>query len=167
MFTRQHGQWREHYRNLLATLHAPERNKHVAVADLDEVIAGYTGWEIDPAREKATGSILAVDAHHRRDHLGAELGEHAFSHMRAFGTHRSPRRMSSWVICPGSSSGAPRVAVPLGSWLGGSGEHGDAARSRVVRGAGGFRSRSEFGPGVPECRRTRRCSRRSPHRWSR
>ncbi|GGJ56598.1 GNAT family N-acetyltransferase [Streptomyces brasiliensis] len=85
IFTRQHGQWREDYQTLLATLHDPEHNKHVAVADIDGVIAGYVGWEIDLSREHGCISILAVDAHHRRDHLGTELCEHTFSHMRAQG----------------------------------------------------------------------------------
>jgi len=85
IFTRQHGQWREDYQALLAALHAPEHNKHVAVADLDGVIAGYVGWEIDVPREHGRVSILAVDARHRRDHLGTGLCEHAFGHMRAHG----------------------------------------------------------------------------------
>ncbi|MFE6869554.1 GNAT family N-acetyltransferase [Kitasatospora sp. NPDC057692] len=85
VFTRQHGQWREDYRALLAALHTPEHNKHVAVADLDGEIAGYVGWEIDRARERGTISILAVGAHHRRNHLATDLCEHAFGHMRAHG----------------------------------------------------------------------------------
>ncbi|MFJ6617833.1 GNAT family N-acetyltransferase [Kitasatospora sp. NPDC091335] len=85
VFTRQHGQWREDYHTLLTTLHTPEHNKHAAVADLDGQIAGYVGWEIDPAREHGTIGILAVDARHRRDHLATELCEHAFGHMRAHG----------------------------------------------------------------------------------
>lgn len=85
VFTRQHGQWREDYGTLLATLHAPEHNKYVAVADLDGEIVGYVGCEIDPARERGTISILAVDAHRRRDHLATDLCEHAFSYLRAHG----------------------------------------------------------------------------------
>ncbi|MFJ9633925.1 GNAT family N-acetyltransferase [Streptomyces sp. NPDC101175] len=85
VFTRQHGGWREDYRTLLATLHAPERKKHAAVADLDGELAGYVGWETDPAREHGTISILAVDPRHRRDHLATALCEHAFGRMRAQG----------------------------------------------------------------------------------
>ncbi|MFE4976778.1 GNAT family N-acetyltransferase [Kitasatospora sp. NPDC056651] len=85
VFARQHGRWREDYRTLLATLHTPEHGKHVAVADLDGAIAGYVGWEIDPTRERGTIGILAVDPHHRRDHLATDLCEHAFGHMRDHG----------------------------------------------------------------------------------
>jgi ribosomal protein S18 acetylase RimI-like enzyme len=85
IFTRQHGRWREDYRALLAALHAPERGKHVAVADSGGVIAGYAGWEIDLSREHGRITILAVGADHRRGHLGTALCEHAFSHMRARG----------------------------------------------------------------------------------
>jgi ribosomal protein S18 acetylase RimI-like enzyme len=83
--TRQHGQWREDYHALLATLHDPAHDKHVAVADIGGMIAGYVGWEIDLAREHGRIEILAVDAHHRRGHLGTDLCERAFEHMRAHG----------------------------------------------------------------------------------
>lgn len=85
IFTRQHGRWREDYHTLLATLHTPEGNKHTAVAEIDGVIAGYVAWEIDLSREHGRIKILAVDARHRRDHLGTELCEHAFGHMRTHG----------------------------------------------------------------------------------
>ncbi|GAA3514440.1 hypothetical protein GCM10022220_62510 [Actinocatenispora rupis] len=85
IFARQHGHWREDYDPLLATLHDPDRHRHVAVADLDGVPAGYVGWEIDPARQHGSIRILAVDAPHRRAHLGTELCEHAFRHMRTHG----------------------------------------------------------------------------------
>jgi len=86
IFARQHGQWREDYHTLLAAVHAPEHNKYAAVAEIDGVIAGFVGWEIDPSREHGCIRILAVDAHHRRDRLGTKLCEHAFSHMRTHGT---------------------------------------------------------------------------------
>jgi ribosomal protein S18 acetylase RimI-like enzyme len=85
IFARQHGRWREDYHALLAALHAPEHNKHVAVADIGGVVAGYAGWEVDLSRERGCLTILAVDADHRRGHLGTSLCEHAFSHMRARG----------------------------------------------------------------------------------
>lgn len=81
IFTRQHGQWREDYHALLATLHDPAHDKHVAVADIGGMIAGYVGWEIDLAREHGRIEILAVDAHHRRGHLGTGLCERAFEHI--------------------------------------------------------------------------------------
>ncbi|MFI1093829.1 GNAT family N-acetyltransferase [Streptomyces sp. NPDC020917] len=85
VFTRQHGGWREDYHALLATLHDPERDKYVAVADVDGEIAGYAGWEIDHSREHGRITILAVAAHHRGRHLGTALCEHAFGTMRARG----------------------------------------------------------------------------------
>jgi ribosomal protein S18 acetylase RimI-like enzyme len=85
VFARQHGRWREDYLALLPTLHAPEEDKHVAVADVGGVIAGYVAWEVDLSRERGRVLLLAVDAHHRRDHLGTGLCEHAFGRMRARG----------------------------------------------------------------------------------
>ncbi len=85
IFTRQHGQWREDYHTLLATLHAPQHHKYAAIADIGGVIAGFVGWEIDQSRERGRIRILAVDAHYRRGHLGTALCEHAFSHMSARG----------------------------------------------------------------------------------
>ena len=85
VFANQHGGWRADYRELVAGLHDPSRHRHVAVAESEGALAGYTGWRVDPARRNGTVTILAVSVDHRRHHVGTALCEHAFDAMRAAG----------------------------------------------------------------------------------
>lgn len=85
IFAIQHGDWREDYHTLVAGLHDPATHKYVAIAEIDDVVAGYVGWNVDPARRHASVKILAVSAEHRREHVGRDLCEHAFAQMRALG----------------------------------------------------------------------------------
>lgn len=86
VFAVQHGNWRDDYHKQVAELHAPERHSHVAIAEVEDTIAGYVAWSVDPARKKGEVTILAVSSQHRRHHVGTALCEHAFDQMRAFGT---------------------------------------------------------------------------------
>ena len=86
IFSIQHGNWRDDYHKQVAGLHDPDSDKYVAVAEEDDVLAGYVAWAVDPARPvHGTITILAVAAEHRRESLGTDLCEHAFDTMRAQG----------------------------------------------------------------------------------
>ncbi|ATL33136.1 GNAT family N-acetyltransferase [Streptomyces formicae] len=85
VFAVQHGNWRDDYRRQVAELHAPEQHTYVAIADVEDSIAGYVAWSVDPARKKGEVTILAVSAPYRRHHVGTALCEHAFQQMRALG----------------------------------------------------------------------------------
>lgn len=85
VFAVQHGNWRADYRRQVAGLHAPERHAYVAVAEIDDGIAGYVAWSAEPVARKGTVTILAVSAEHRRRHVGTALCEHAFDEMRTRG----------------------------------------------------------------------------------
>ena len=86
IFSIQHGNWRDDYHKQVAGLHDPDSFKYVAVAEEDDVLAGYVAWAVDPARPvHGTITILAVAAEHRREALGTALCEHAFDAMRAQG----------------------------------------------------------------------------------
>ncbi|MFI6513172.1 GNAT family N-acetyltransferase [Streptosporangium sp. NPDC050855] len=85
VFANQHGDWRADYREEVAELHAPERHRHVAVAEIGDAVAGYVAWSVDVARRNGTVSHLAVQAEHRRHRVGTALCEHAFDRMRALG----------------------------------------------------------------------------------
>ncbi|MEU4607936.1 GNAT family N-acetyltransferase [Kribbella sp. NPDC023972] len=85
IFANQHGNWRDDYRKQVAGLHEPAQDKHVAVAEVDRVVAGYVAWSIDSVRRNGSITILAVAADHRRDNLGTALCEHAFDAMRQHG----------------------------------------------------------------------------------
>src|SRR5262245_3175269 len=78
IFANQHGDWRADYHTLVAGLHDPSENKHVAVAEVDDAIAGYVAWAVNPARRNGTITIIAVAAEERRHHTGTTLCEHAF-----------------------------------------------------------------------------------------
>ena len=85
IFDIQHGNWRGDYHELVAELHNPQQHKYVAIAEIDGDIAGYTGWQADPARRHGRISILAVASAHRQTHVGTALCEHAFAGMRTLG----------------------------------------------------------------------------------
>jgi ribosomal protein S18 acetylase RimI-like enzyme len=85
IFRHQHGNWREDYRAEVPTLHDPDQDKFVAVADHDGAIAGYVGWKVEEAKRHGEVYIVAVAADHRRRGLGTALCEHAFAQMRARG----------------------------------------------------------------------------------
>lgn len=85
IFATQHGDWRDDYRKQVAELHAPARHAYIAVAEIDNDIAGYVAWAVDPARRHGVVTILAVSAKHRRRSVGTALCEHAFERMRALG----------------------------------------------------------------------------------
>ncbi|MFB6679199.1 GNAT family N-acetyltransferase [Streptomyces sp. NPDC056390] len=85
IFTVQHGNWRDDYRKQVAELHAPERHAYVAVAEIEDGIAGYVAWSAVPADRKGCVTVLAVSAKHRRHHVGTALCEHAFEEMRTRG----------------------------------------------------------------------------------
>lgn len=85
VFTNQHGDWRADYRRQVAELHSPADARHVAVAEHDGEIVGYVAWTVDAAKKNGAVTHLAVAEEHRREHVGAELCEHAFAAMRAAG----------------------------------------------------------------------------------
>ena len=85
VFANQHGGWRDDYVRQVAGLHDPGQHKHVAVADVGGVIAGYVAWTVDPGRRNGEITHVAVAAAHRRQDLGTALCEHAFDALRAAG----------------------------------------------------------------------------------
>lgn len=85
VFANQHGDWRGDYRTQLAELHSPEQHKHVAVAEVNDAIAGYVAWSVAPDQRNASVTLLAVAPEHRRHSVGTALCEHAFTEMRALG----------------------------------------------------------------------------------
>jgi ribosomal protein S18 acetylase RimI-like enzyme len=85
VFANQHGKWRDDYVKQVAELHDPVQHRYLAVAEIEDVIAGYVAWSVEPARKNADITILAVSAAHRRHGAGAALCEHAFAAMRESG----------------------------------------------------------------------------------
>ncbi|MDT0571467.1 GNAT family N-acetyltransferase [Streptomyces sp. DSM 3412] len=80
-----HADWRDDYRTLVPTLHDPDQDKYVAVAEADGVIVGYVAWRLGPTRHHAEITLLAVEAAHRGDRVGTALCEHAFADLRGRG----------------------------------------------------------------------------------
>lgn len=85
VFENQHGGWRDDYRREVPALHDPAAHKHVAVAEIDDEVAGFVAWQVDPARRNGEITHVAVAATHRRQKIGEALCEHAFGGMRALG----------------------------------------------------------------------------------
>jgi ribosomal protein S18 acetylase RimI-like enzyme len=81
----QHGAWRDDYRDMWRTLHDPQHDRHVVVAEESGTLLGFAAWRTDPARRSGEIEIIGVAAERRRHHVGRALCTHAFDAMRADG----------------------------------------------------------------------------------
>ncbi len=82
VWTHQHGQWPEDYRQMVPSLHRPDQMKWCTVAIDEQEIAGYVAWLIEPERRHGKIDVLAVSSKNRRHGLGRRLCEHALTHMK-------------------------------------------------------------------------------------
>ena len=83
VFAHQHGSWMNDYRESVPTLHDPDQNKHVLVAETDAgEIVGYVAWVIDEGRRHGEIDTVAVRESARGHGLGRRLCEAAMAHMR-------------------------------------------------------------------------------------
>lgn len=80
-----HGQWEADYRREVPTFHNPSANRHVAVAEIADQIAGYIAWGPDEPVGSGQIRIVAVSASHRRNNVGRALCLHAMDQLRASG----------------------------------------------------------------------------------
>lgn len=85
VFAHQHGQWEQDYREEVPGLHDPAAGKHVAVAEIDQTIAGFVGWQPSERPKSGEVYILAVSSSHRREAVGRRLCQHAIQEMKATG----------------------------------------------------------------------------------
>lgn len=85
VFTHQHGQWDQDYRDELPQLHDPAAGSHVAVAAAEGELVGLVSWR--PGSRPASGEIylLAVAPDGRRRGVGRALCEHAIAAMKETG----------------------------------------------------------------------------------
>ncbi len=71
----------------MPTLHDPDKDKYVAVAEIQGHLVGYVAWcvawNIDAQRRHGMIELLAVAPAHRGRRLGTMLCEHAFADMTA------------------------------------------------------------------------------------
>lgn len=82
-----HGEWRDDYRRQVPGLHDPEAGKHVAVAEVDGVIVGFTAWQVEPPKGRGQVDFLVVDNAYRRQGIADALCDLAFADMRERGIH--------------------------------------------------------------------------------
>lgn len=85
LFQAHHGQWEQDYRDEVPTLNDPPAGRHVAVAEVDQTIAGYVAWKIGERTDHGEIDLLAVSSSHRRQRAGRELCLHAIAQMKAVG----------------------------------------------------------------------------------
>lgn len=83
LFQHQHGQWQQDYRAEVPTLHDPAAGRHVALAQIGQVIAGYVAWKTDQKPNHGQIYLLAVSSSYRRQHVGRQLCLHAIEQMKA------------------------------------------------------------------------------------
>ena len=65
------------------TLHDPDAGRWIAVAEVDDVLAGYVAWKIGQQANHGEIAMLAVAPGQRRQQVGRALSEHAITEMRA------------------------------------------------------------------------------------
>lgn len=83
VFAHDHADWKNDYRREVPTLHDPDRNKFVIIAEDEGHILGYLGWNLDPS---GSGRLEMVAVHPRAQRRGVatalcrqavdELGRH-------------------------------------------------------------------------------------------
>jgi len=85
VFQHQHGAWDQDYRNEVPSLHNPQNKRFVAVAVIDDEIAGYVSWRIEGRPHHGEIVLLAVASSARRRQIGFNLCRHAMEQMKADG----------------------------------------------------------------------------------
>jgi ribosomal protein S18 acetylase RimI-like enzyme len=83
VFQHQHGAWDQDYHDEVPTLHDPKNRRFVAVAVIDEEIAGYVSWRIEGRPHHGEIVLLAVASSARRRQIGFHLCRHAMERMKA------------------------------------------------------------------------------------
>jgi ribosomal protein S18 acetylase RimI-like enzyme len=85
VFHHQHGNWREDYQDDIPTHHRPQEGRNIALAELDDAIAGFIAWKIGEKPGHGEIYLLAVVPDQRRSHIGRQLCLHAFGSMKSAG----------------------------------------------------------------------------------
>jgi ribosomal protein S18 acetylase RimI-like enzyme len=83
LFQYPHRHWEDDYRNEIPTLYAPSEGRHIAVAEIDDSIAGFVSWKVGVKAGYGQIYLLVVLEEHRRQRLGRALCEYASAEMRA------------------------------------------------------------------------------------
>lgn len=85
IYRHQHGSWRGDYRKEIPTLHYPEGGRNIAVAEVDDVIAGFVAWKTGAKLNHGEIYLLAVLPKYRRASVGRQLCVHAIQEMKSIG----------------------------------------------------------------------------------
>jgi len=85
LFEHQHPDWKQDYRDELPTLHDPAVGRHIAVAQVDDTVAGYVSWRTDHKPDHGEIYLLAIRPSARRQQVGRRLCLHAIGQMKISG----------------------------------------------------------------------------------
>lgn len=85
VFEHQHPDWEQDYRDEMPALHEPTAGRHIAVAQVGHVVAGYVSWRTDHKPDHGEIYLLAVRPPARHQQVGRRLCLHAIEHMKASG----------------------------------------------------------------------------------
>lgn len=85
VFTHQHGNWRDDYRDELAGLTAEDSDAQLVVAETRDQIVGFSAWQVTRQRRHGDIEFVAVKHDHRRQGVGRALCEYVFDAMRSDG----------------------------------------------------------------------------------
>lgn len=84
VFTHDHGDWQNDYRQEVPTLHDPEQSRYVIVAEEAGRILGYVGWGVRPSGAGRL-EMVAVHPTAQRRGVGIALCRHALEELRERG----------------------------------------------------------------------------------
>jgi ribosomal protein S18 acetylase RimI-like enzyme len=84
VFAHDHGRWEDGYRREVPTLHDPDNNRFITVAEGDGRLLGYIGWQVNP---DGSGRLQMVAVHPdvRRRGVGFAVCRAALVHLKEHG----------------------------------------------------------------------------------
>lgn len=84
VFTHDHGQWQDDYRQEVPALLDPDKDRFVTLAEIDGTIAGYAGWNITDGDSGQLDHVAVHPSMHRRG-VGSAVCRAALDELAARG----------------------------------------------------------------------------------
>ena len=84
VFAHDHGRWEDDYRREVPTLHDPETNRFITLAENDGRLLGYVGWQVNPDGSGRL-QMVAVHPEERRRGVGFAICRAALTQLKLRG----------------------------------------------------------------------------------
>lgn len=84
VYAHDHGRWQDDYRQQVPTLHDPDRDRFVTLAEEDGRLLGYIGWHVTEG-DSGRLQMVAVHPDVRRRGVASALGDAVLRRLRSRG----------------------------------------------------------------------------------